>query len=337
MISHDLVANQPMPAIEQPPTSAAHTGAVLEVLGLTKTFRSGLLRRATPAVRGISFAVPRGTIFAVLGHNGAGKTTTLNCVLGLLRPDAGTIRIFGQDNSDVRSRARVGYLPERPYFYEHLTGRELLIFYAGLLEVPARERAQQVAIVLDQVNLADRADWRLRKYSKGMLQRLGLAQAILNDPDLWILDEPMSGLDPLGRHAVHELLHEFRARGKTIVLSSHIVPDVEQLADEVVIFRQGLVAEHRELRTLRGDPIFRVRLTALPANSATEGVLRNCRVHGADQRDDTVLVEACDPADLAALLDLCSQTSVTVHSVQTLTTGLEELFLSAMKQEVAAP
>ncbi len=235
----------------QPETSGA---TVLEVCDLGKTFRSGFLRRKQRGVSGVSFQVPQGSVFALLGHNGAGKTTTINCILDLIHPDQGEVRIFDRDHRDSKARSGLGYLPERPYFFEHLTGRELLAFYADLLGIPARAQKEEINRALQRTGMAASAGRRLKKYSKGMLQRIGLAQALLGDPQLLILDEPMSGLDPVGRREVRDLLRALKAQGKTIVLSSHIVPDVEMLADSVGILNEGQMVMVRDLSTGERKP-----------------------------------------------------------------------------------
>jgi len=292
----------------QAETSApASVETALRVSNLTKSFRSGFLRRRLRGIDDISFSVPAGSIFALLGHNGAGKTTTINCVLDLVRPDQGNVEILGRSHRDRRSRGRLGYLPERPYFFEHLTGHELLAFYAQLHDVPADVATRRIDRILAQVGMTDSADRRLRKYSKGMLQRMGLAQALLADPEILILDEPMSGLDPIGRREVRELLLELRAQGKTIILSSHIVPDVEMLADQVGILREGCLAATRDMSDVSQGTSYRIKVGA-PGN------------HRA--------IQAADVDELRRQLDHCRQEDIPVLSVEPRKSGLEELFLA---------
>ena len=213
----------------------------IDVRGLSKSFRGHLGIGRTPAVRGLDLEVARGESFGLLGPNGAGKTTTLKMLLGLLRPDAGEIRLHGLPPSDPAARASVGYLPEHPYFYDYLSAEEFLDFYGRLQGIPAGERRQRIAGTLARVGLADRAGTALRKFSKGMIQRLGLAQAIQHDPDLVILDEPMSGLDPVGRREVRDLILALRDAGKTVFFSSHILQDAEMVCDRVGILKQGRI------------------------------------------------------------------------------------------------
>lgn len=210
--------------------------------GLTKIFRHPWTLRTRTAVQGLTLTVERGEIFGLLGPNGAGKTTTFKMLLGLLRPTAGRAWLLGRPAGSTTSRFRVGYLPENPYFFDRLTAREFLMFsgrLAGLGAVDARSRADHW---LARLGLADRGRTPLRKYSKGMLQRVGLAHALLGQPDLVFLDEPMSGLDPAGRREFRDLILECRSHGVTVVFSSHILPDVELLCDRVGVLSSGRLA-----------------------------------------------------------------------------------------------
>ncbi len=310
----------------------------LRVVDLTKSFRSGFARRRLRGIEGVSFTVPRGEVYALLGHNGAGKTTTIGCLLDLVRPDRGEVMLLGRDHRDRASRARVGYLPERPYFFDYLTGRELLEFYADLLDVPRRERLDRIDGVLRQMDMLADAGRRLNKYSKGMLQRLGLAQALLGDPELLILDEPMSGLDPLGRREVRSLLQDLKRQGKTIVLSSHIVPDVEQLADAVGILRDGVLVLNQRLDSRAEACTYLVR-TAAPAATvcaaglpdwafdsvtATDG---NAAADCAPRSDAPPPLTAADAGQLRELLDACHRAGLPVRAVEAQRSGLEDLFM----------
>ena len=213
--------------------------APISVREVHKSFRGHLGIGATVAVAGLSFEVRPGEIFGLLGPNGAGKTTTLKMLIGLLRPDTGEVRLFGGSPSSANARRRLGFLPEQPYFYDYLTAEEFLRFYARLQGVPSAERDGRVRRALERVGLGDRGATPLRKCSKGMLQRVGLAQAIQHDPDLVILDEPMSGLDPIGRREVRDLILSLRAAGRTVLFSSHILSDAELLCDRVAIVFRG--------------------------------------------------------------------------------------------------
>ncbi len=289
----------------------------LRVQGLGKTFRSGFLRRRDGGVQDVSFTVPEGSVFALLGHNGAGKTTTINSILDLIHPDSGTVEIFGVNHRRQEARRQVGYLPERPYFFEHLTGRELLGLYADLLEIPAVEKNECIDQVLERTRMAEAAGRRLRKYSKGMLQRIGLAQALLGDPRLLILDEPMSGLDPLGRREVRHLLQELKAQGKTIILSSHIVPDVEMLADTVGILRQGRMVHVGTLAEATGGGTYQVRI----AGGTDQSGYQVLTAHGVDA--------------LREVLDRCGAEGLPVLGVEAGSGILEDLFVKAHESQEA--
>lgn len=212
---------------------------MVEVEDLHKTFRLGFFRKRVEAVKGVRFAVEQGEIFGLLGPNGAGKTTTLKVMMGLISASSGTVKILGKDSTSHKSRMNVGYLPEHAYFHEYLTPIELLDFYGKLYGMSKKEIRQKNEKLLEKVGLSDSAKRPLKKFSKGMLQRVGLAQALLADPELLLLDEPMSGLDPIGRKFVSDLIVEMNESGKTILFSSHILSDVERLCSRVVILRKG--------------------------------------------------------------------------------------------------
>ncbi|HEX3104057.1 MAG TPA: ABC transporter ATP-binding protein [Terriglobales bacterium] len=212
----------------------------IEILGLEKIYNAGFWRkRSKRALRPLTLAVEEGEIFGFLGPNGAGKTTTLKILMGLVFPTAGSARILGMELDDPRMKAQIGFLPEQPYFYDHLTARELLHYYGQLSGVDGKQLSPKVEAVLEQVKLSDSANVQLRKFSKGMLQRVGIAQAILHDPKVVFLDEPMSGLDPMGRREVRSLIEDLKARGKTIFFSTHILSDAEALCDRVGIIHHG--------------------------------------------------------------------------------------------------
>jgi ABC-2 type transport system ATP-binding protein len=210
------------------------------------------------AVDGLDLEVIAGEIYGFLGPNGAGKTTTMKLLLGLLQPTAGTIAVFGQPAHGLAHRSRIGYLPESPYFYDYLTGREILDYYGRLCGLPAAVRRERVQRLLSLVDLEGVADLRLRKYSKGMLQRLGMAQALVNEPDLLILDEPQSGLDPAGRKLIRDIILAQRAAGRTVFFSSHILSDAEMICDRVGIMHRG-----RLVSTGRLEELVRARVHAM--------------------------------------------------------------------------
>src|SRR5512146_3072184 len=214
--------------------------AAIETFGLHKTFLAGFWRKKPRvALRPLTLTVPEGEVFGYLGPNGAGKTTTLKLLMGLIFPTAGSARILGFEWRDPRVKSHIGFLPEQPYFYDYLTAGELLDYYAQLSGVPARERRSRIEAVLGRVGLPEARSLQLRKFSKGMLQRVGIAQAIIHDPKLVFLDEPMSGLDPVGRREVRDLIESLKDVGKTVFYSTHILSDAEALCDRVAVLHHG--------------------------------------------------------------------------------------------------
>ena len=240
-----------------PPAAPAPAAppAAIEVTDLQKSYLVGHIRqRRRPVLRGLSFRVERGEVFGYLGPNGAGKSTTLKVLMGLLRPDGGTATVLGRPLGDPAWKQGVGYLPEQPYFYDYLTAAEYVDFAGRLFGLARDVRRARTKDLLSQVGLAGAEGVALRRFSKGMLQRLGIAQALVNDPELVILDEPMSGLDPLGRRAVRDLILDLKARGKTVFFSTHILSDAETLCDRVALLKGGrLVAVGRLDEILKID------------------------------------------------------------------------------------
>lgn len=216
--------------------------AVVETYDLTKKYRTGFwLNQSVTSLRQCNLAVQPGETFGLLGPNGAGKTTLLKILLGIVRPTSGRATLLGKPAGDRAVKRRLGYLPENPYFYDYLTGPELLKYTAGIFGLSAQEQRQRIATLLDMVGLDPKTINRkpLKKYSKGMLQRVGLAQALINDPEVVFLDEPMSGLDPTGRYRVREVILALKEKGKTIFFNSHVLSDVETICDRVAILDQG--------------------------------------------------------------------------------------------------
>ena len=207
---------------------------------LTKDFTTGFWRpRPHRGLDGLTFEIPVGGVFGLLGPNGAGKSTTLKLLLNLLRPTSGSASVFGLPPADISAHRRLGFLPEHPTFYDYLTGQELVTYFAGLFGYSATESRARAAKALDRVGLAGDRTRPIRQYSKGMVQRVGIAQALVNDPELVIFDEPMSGLDPVGRRDVRQLILELRDEGRTVLFSSHILADAELLCSRVGILAKG--------------------------------------------------------------------------------------------------
>ena len=302
------------------------TDAVIRVERLKKEFRQGFFMRRVMAVKDISFQVEPGDIFGFLGPNGAGKTTTIKILTGLISPSAGRAELFGDAVPSRRALARIGFLPENPYVYPYLTPSEFVVLcgrLSGLSAGAARDRTRQV---LTQVGIAYAADRPVRRLSKGMLQRTGLAAALVADPELLILDEPMSGLDPVGRKEVRDLILEERRRGRTIFFSTHILNDVESLCDRVAILKKGEVVVSGKLTELLRRDARRTEITlggdfaALERALTEEGL--DVRVVGGTL---VVLVEGAEA--LAALLGRALAAGVAVEQVTPRHETLEDLFL----------
>src|ERR1700722_15835469 len=276
--------------------------AAIEILGLEKTYMIGFWRkRPKRALRPLHLTVEEGEIFGFLGPNGAGKTTTLKMLMGLVFPTSGSARILGHDWTDPAIKAQIGFLPEQPYFYDHLTAHELLNYYGQLSGVPAHGRQSRIESTLRRVGLQDIKRLQLRKFSKGMLQRVGIAQAILHDPKLVFLDEPMSGLDPLGRREVRDLIEQLKQEGKTVFFSTHILSDAEVLCDRVAILHQGQLRGVAAVETLTSAVLGKVEViwqgTFVPASMKALGA--ECHVTG--DRVRSVLPENQQDAAIDAL------------------------------------
>jgi ABC-2 type transport system ATP-binding protein len=295
---------------------------VLELEGVSKSYRTHLSLRKYWILRDLTLAIREGEVFGFIGTNGAGKTTTIKLALGLIFPDGGSIRLFGQDTRRPAPRSRVGFLPENPYLYDYLTGAEFLDFHARLFGMPAGERRRRVPALLERVGLRNRGDRQLRHYSKGMLQRIGLAQALINDPDLVILDEPMSGLDPIGRREVRDIILDLKARGRTVFFSTHILSDTEMICDRVGMLVRGVLKAVGRIDDLlsREIPFWEVTLRA-----AAEDPIPCGRV--VSRREDRVLVRVESREDLHRLLSVLNGHGATLISVTPARQSLEDLFL----------
>ena len=311
---------------------ASSTGAtkgppVLEIRGLVKAFKGHLGIGRTPAVEDLGLEIHAGEIFGLLGPNGAGKTTTFKMIVGLLRPDRGTIRMFGLPPSDPAARGKLGYLPENPYFYDYLTAREFLDFYGRLQGMPPALRRKRIDETLHRVGLAERGHTALRKFSKGMIQRLGLAQAIQHDPELVILDEPMSGLDPIGRREVRDLVLSLRAAGRTVLFSSHILQDAEMICDRVAILERGRLRSVGRLDDMisSGAEWFEVAVHGPMSDVACATLLSRDGRHS--------LWRVSDVGVLGEFLALTRQSGASVSSVWPKRKTLEDLFLSELSAE----
>lgn len=307
---------------------------VLEINDIAKTFRTGFFRKKVPAVRAVSFAIQRGEIFGLVGPNGAGKSTTIKMLLGLVRPDRGEIRMFGQPIDDVSLRNRIGYLPENPMLYEHLNAVELLDFYGGLFGLSRQKRRARSLELLELVGLSHALDRPVSKFSKGMKQRAGIAQALINDPDLIILDEPQSGLDPLGRREIRDLVLSLRKSGKTILFCSHILPDVQDICDRVAMMNRGEVENIGFLHELVGSETlyyelylrnWRPELAQLLGESALEIV----------QVGELTRVQLDGRSEPETIINTLSAEGVQVESLQPHKESLEDVFVRGATSALA--
>lgn len=285
---------------------------IIEIENLRKTFQPSAFQKRIVAVDDLSFSIDEGKIVGFLGANGAGKTTTIKTLLSLIKPTGGKVRVLGQDPSQPAVRAEVGFLPERPYFYEYLTGIEFLRFYSKLSKKIAPTEKELQALLV-RVGLGHAADRQLRRFSKGMLQRVGLAQAICHKPKLLILDEPMSGLDPDGRHEMAQIIRQIRAEGATVFLSSHQLHDIEVLCDEVVMIEKGrLVVQSSVSKLLEQD------------SKGFEVVYRN-------SADQTEKLSIENEAELQRQIDKLRAGMNSIIRITPLRPSLEEIFIKYKK------
>jgi ABC-2 type transport system ATP-binding protein len=299
---------------------------VIRVERLEKEFRQGFFMRRVRAVKDISFQVERGDIFGFLGPNGAGKTTTIKVLTGLIAPTGGRAELFGVEVPSRKVRARIGFLPENPYVYPYLTPYEFVVLcgrLSGLRPAAARDRTRRV---LEQVGVAYAADRPVRRLSKGMLQRTGLAAALVADPELLILDEPMSGLDPVGRKEVRDLIVEERRRGRTIFFSTHILNDVESLCDRVAILRKGEVVVSGRIAELLRRDARRTEITLRGEYSELRGSLS---AEGFSNKEigGLLVVEVEGSDALAQVLERALSAKLSVEQVMPRHETLEDLFM----------
>jgi ABC-2 type transport system ATP-binding protein len=303
---------------------------IVRVEDLVKDFRPGFGLRTLRVLHGISFSVREGEIFGFVGPNGAGKTTTLKVLMGLIRPSRGSASILGHDVRETAFRRHVGFLPENPYFYDFLNGREFLRFYARVSGVPREVREERIETLLDWVGLDHAAGRRLRTYSKGMLQRVGIAQALVHDPSVVFLDEPMSGLDPIGRKEIRDLILRLHAEGKTVFMNTHILSDVEMLCDRVAIIVNGQIRYEGAVDGVleSGTRASDVVLARLPAELAEELEERyGAQLRGRGDRTEVRV----DDKHVNELVTRALQAGALLVSVVPHRASLESIFLSAVE------
>jgi ABC-2 type transport system ATP-binding protein len=299
----------------------------LEITDLKKTFRSNFLIKKYPVLKGINISVEPGEIYGFLGPNGAGKTTTIKCIMGLLFPDSGRIEINGLPADSIDARRHIGFLPENPYFYEYLNALELLNFSASLFALPPAIARERIQLLLQRVGLAGHERLKLRKFSKGMIQRLGMAQALIQDPVFLILDEPFSGLDPIGRKEFRDLILELKGQGKTIFFSSHILQDVEMMVDKVGIIINGRITRQGRLSELvtgstHGHEVVCTRISAKQL----------AQIHpDFTMRDDQFIISLGADADINLVVESIIHNNGLVVAVNPVKKTLEDIFINEFK------
>jgi ABC-2 type transport system ATP-binding protein len=296
------------PAVQTKPIVADTTEPVIETRNLSKTYRDFWGRQKVRALKPLDLSIHRGEIFGLLGPNGSGKSTTIKLLLGLLFPTSGRAIVLGRDATEVKKNERIGYLPEETYLYKFLNAEETLDFYGRLFDMPSSVRKQRIESLIDMVGLSHAKRRQMREYSKGMARRLGLAQALINDPELILLDEPTSGLDPIGTREMKDLILKLKAEGKTILMCSHLLADVQDVCDRIAILHQG------ELKELgRVDSLLKLRdVTQIRASGLSE----ECK---------------------AELRQVIERHNGKFMGMETPTTTLEELFLNIVRDSEARP
>lgn len=301
--------------------------AVLEVADLHKTFYLGFLRKRVEAVRGVSFEVRRGEIFGFIGPNGAGKTTSIKMMLQLIFPTHGQVKLFGESTFDPDARRRLGYLPENPYIYTYLKPLEFLELCGRLTSMPKALRKQRAETLVHKLGIAHALDRPIGRFSKGMTQRLGFCQALLHEPELLILDEPFSGLDPIGRRDIRDLLLEQKAAGKTLLLTSHVLSDVETLSERVGIVRQGKMVAYGALDELLRPEVRRVEVELSHVDPQLRAKLDKAahQVRDLDEQITLAIVEGDE--GVPELLKLSLDAGARVLAVTPHRETLEDLFV----------
>jgi ABC-2 type transport system ATP-binding protein len=300
------------------------TDVVLRADDLAKTFRLGFLRKRIEAVKQASFEVRRGEIFGYLGPNGSGKTTTLKMLMGLVFPSRGRAEVLGRPVPDRQAKRRLGYLPESPYFYDYLTPEEFLDLVGALFDVKRAERRARADGLIERVGLSSARGRPLRKFSKGMLQRIGIAQALMGDPDLVVLDEPMTGLDPIGRKEIRDIMLDLKREGRTVLYSTHILPDVEMTCDRVAMIFAGRIRNVGPLSELLTARLLSTEVCLRPGAAGPPDLPQGARK---SESPDGLVIDLPANADVDAFLRAVLAAGARVHSLTPRRESLEDLFV----------
>lgn len=304
---------------------------VIKTENLIKDFREHFWSKKKRILDGVTFEVEEGSVYGFLGPNGAGKTTTIKILMGLIFPNRGNATILGKDISKVHFKKKVGYLPESPYFYDYLKAHEFVRFYGELFGLDRDTLKKRIDVLLEDVGLLDNKDTQLRKFSKGMLQRIGMAQALVNDPELLILDEPMTGLDPVGRKKVRDIILKCRDQGKTIFFSSHILSDVEMICDKVSIIVGGKIIDSGYMKDLLQP---KVKYYELEIDRSDKVKLEGYDISRDNiiERGKNIFLNVADEAELKKINSYLIDKGVHVNSVIPIKETLEDLFVEKIKR-----
>ena len=305
---------------------------VIAVARLGKVYRSGFRMKRVQALKDISLEIERGEIFGFLGPNGAGKTTLIKILMGLTEPTSGTALVFGRPPRDAAAKARLGFLPESPYFYDHLTAREFLQLAAQLSGVTSADVAGRVTGLLRLLRMEHSAGVQMRNFSRGMLQRVGIAQALVADPELVVLDEPMGGLDPVGRKEFRDIIIDLRERGKTVFFSTHILSDVEMICDRVGIIIDGRIVEVGRLNQILTDAAESIEVTVRGVTGRTQKILERVSQHAIKSGDELLLTVRNDE-DVDKIMAICREVGgIRVVGLVPHRKTLEEYFMAHVER-----
>lgn len=330
--SQDATASDASTAVAAANSGATAGDVILQTRELTKTYRPPFAREGKTALSGLSIEVRRGEIFGLVGPNGSGKTTTLKLLLGLIKPTSGSIEIFGRGPRDVAVKQRIGFLPDGPYFYDHLNSYEILDFYAKLFGYSAEDRKERIPRLLDTVALNPKDRERvIRTYSKGMVQRVGLAQALINDPELLFLDEPTTGLDPIGARGMKDAILAQRAAGKTVLICSHLLADVQAICDRVAILSEGKLVKYGTVPELVGpSQTFEIQAH----NLGDEALKRATSVgYAFEKHNGHVMLHADSAEQLDEVLRFVRDGGGVVRDVKGHSETLEDVFVRSVRSD----